>query len=48
MAPLDLHPEWIVTPGDRVITRRVESGRAREAASRKRRADIARALARFA
>jgi hypothetical protein len=48
MTVLDLRPEWIVVPGERVVTRRVESQRAREAASRKRIADIRRARAVFA
>lgn len=47
MPVLDLAP-YLLTPGDRVITRRVESKRAKEAASRKRRQEIAKAMAVFA
>lgn len=48
MTELQLIPDWIITPGDRVITRRVESQRARDAASRRRMRELAKAKAVFA
>lgn len=47
MTPLDLAP-YLVTPGNHVIARRVESDRAREAYSRKRIAELRKAREMFA